>query len=153
MLSGYFIEGKSTKDLAIALYLSKRQVQRRLSNGLAEFQIRANAYKILEDTLNLRDVRIYDTVQDADGKEQRVLNQKATTLAQQKQQAIKDAFREWIWKDPERRQTLVAQYHRRPWFSPFDRLFFTGLFLHFFMLSTRPGILDQYSSKCYTFYV
>ena len=72
---------------------------------------RANAYKILEDTLNLRDVRIYDTVQDADGKEQRVLNQKATTLAQQKQQAIKDAFREWIWKDPARRQTLVAQYN------------------------------------------
>ena len=72
---------------------------------------RANAYKILEDTLNLRDVRIYDTVQDADGKEQRVLNQKATTLAQQKQQAIKDAFREWIWKDPERRRTLVAQYN------------------------------------------
>lgn len=49
-----------------------------------------------------------------------------------------------IWHDP---------YHRRPWFSPFDRLFFTGSFLHFFMLSTRPGILDQYSSKCYTFYV
>ena len=72
---------------------------------------RANAYKILEGTLNLRDVRIYDTVQDTDGKEQRVLNQKATTLAQQKQQAIKDAFREWIWKDPERRQTLVAQYN------------------------------------------
>ncbi|MGN0777263.1 MAG: DEAD/DEAH box helicase family protein, partial [Candidatus Ventricola sp.] len=72
---------------------------------------RANAYKILEDTLNLRDVRIYDTVQDADGREQRVLNQKATTLAQQKQQAIKDAFREWIWKDPERRQTLVTQYN------------------------------------------
>lgn len=72
---------------------------------------RANAYKILEDTLNLRDVRIYDTVQDADSKEQRVLNQKATTLAQQKQQAIKDAFREWIWKDPERRQTLVTQYN------------------------------------------
>lgn len=72
---------------------------------------RANAYKILEDTLNLRDVRIYDTVEDADGREQRVLNQKATTLAQQKQQAIKDAFREWIWKDPERRQTLVAQYN------------------------------------------
>lgn len=71
----------------------------------------ANAYKILEDTLNLRDVRIYDTIQDADGREQRVLNQKATTLAQQKQQAIKDAFREWIWKDPDRRQALVAQYN------------------------------------------
>ena len=72
---------------------------------------RANACKILEDTLNLRDVRIYDTIQDADGREQRVLNQKATTLAQQKQQAIKDAFREWIWKDPDRRQALVAQYN------------------------------------------
>ena len=72
---------------------------------------RANAYKILEDTLNLRDVRIYDTVQDADGKEQRVLNQKETTLAQQKQQAIKAAFREWIWKEPNRRETLVAQYN------------------------------------------
>ena len=72
---------------------------------------RANAYKILEDTLNLRDVRIYDTVQDADGKEQRVLNQKATTLAQQKQQAIKDAFREWIWKDPDRREAICKTYN------------------------------------------
>lgn len=72
---------------------------------------RANAYKILEDTLNLRDVRIYDTVQDLDGKERRVLNNKETTLAQQKQQAIKDAFADWIWKDPERRQRLVAKYN------------------------------------------
>ncbi|MBQ6431710.1 MAG: N-6 DNA methylase [Oscillospiraceae bacterium] len=72
---------------------------------------RANAYKILEDALNLRDVRIYDTVQDADGKERRVLNSKETTLAQQKQQAIKDAFADWIWKDPERRQKLVAKYN------------------------------------------
>ena len=72
---------------------------------------RANAYRILEDSLNLRDVRIYDTVQDADGKERRILNSKETTLAQQKQQAIKDAFRDWIWKDPERRQTLVQKYN------------------------------------------
>ena len=72
---------------------------------------RANAYKILEDSLNLRDVRIYDTVEDADGKERRVLNAKETTLAAQKQQAIRDAFRDWIWKDPERRQTLVRQYN------------------------------------------
>ena len=72
---------------------------------------RANAYKILEDTLNLRDVRIYDTVTDPDGKERRVLNSKETTLAQQKQQAIKDAFTDWIWKDPDRRQTLVARYN------------------------------------------
>ena len=72
---------------------------------------RANAYKILEDTLNLRDVRIYDTKHDADGRERRVLNSKETTLAQQKQQAIKDAFRDWIWRDPDRRHTLVARYN------------------------------------------
>ena len=72
---------------------------------------RANAYKILEDSLNLRDVRIYDTIEDADGKERRVLNAKETTLAAQKQQAIREAFRDWIWKDPERRQTLVRQYN------------------------------------------
>lgn len=74
---------------------------------------RANAYKILEDTLNLRDVRIYDTVVDPDGKERRVLNKDATTLAQQKQQTIKDAFRDWIWNDADRRQTLVKKYNEK----------------------------------------
>ena len=72
---------------------------------------RANAYRILEDSLNLRDVRIYDTIEDADGKEKRVLNAKETTLAAQKQQALRDAFRDWIWKDPDRRQALVQQYN------------------------------------------
>ena len=72
---------------------------------------RMNAYKILEDTLNLRDVRIYDTKTDADGKERRVLNSKETTLAQQKQQAIKDAFQDWIWKDPDRRRELTQKYN------------------------------------------
>ena len=72
---------------------------------------RANAYRILEDTLNLRDTRIYDTVTDPDGKERRILNSKETTLAQQKQQSIKDTFRDWIWKDPERRQTLTKKYN------------------------------------------
>lgn len=72
---------------------------------------RANAFKILEETLNLRDIRIYDTKTDADGTERRVLNSKETTLAQQKQQAIKDAFRDWIWKDADRRQELVKQYN------------------------------------------
>ena len=72
---------------------------------------RANAYRILEDSLNLRDVRIYDTIEDADGKEKRVLNAKQTTLAQQKQQALKDAFKDWIFKEPERRQTLVHHYN------------------------------------------
>ena len=72
---------------------------------------RINAYKILENTLNLRDVRIYDNIEDADGTERRVLNVKETTLAQQKQQVIKDAFRDWLWKDPKRRETLVAKYN------------------------------------------
>ena len=72
---------------------------------------RISAYKILENTLNLRDVRIYDKIVDSDGTERRVLNVKETTLAQQKQQVIKDAFRDWLWKDPKRRETLVAKYN------------------------------------------
>ena len=71
---------------------------------------RANAYKILEDTLNLRDSRVYDTIEE-NGKEKRVLNQNETTLAQQKQQAIKDAFAGWVWKDPQRRALLVKKYN------------------------------------------
>ena len=95
------ISGKSTP--------SKQDVNAYMTYGTE----RANAYRILEDTLNLRDVRIYDTVYDADSTERRVLNSKETTLAQQKQQAIKDAFQEWIWRDPNRRQTLVQQYNER----------------------------------------
>lgn len=72
---------------------------------------RANAYRILEESLNLRDIRIYDTVEDEKGKEKRVLNAKQTTLAAQKQQALRDAFKDWIFKDPERRQVLVHQYN------------------------------------------
>ena len=74
---------------------------------------RANAYRILEETLNLKDIRIYDTVEDPNGKEKRVLNKKETTLAQQKQQAIKDAFQDWIWRDPERRERLCSRYNER----------------------------------------
>ena len=72
---------------------------------------RANAYKILEETLNLKDVRIYDTIEDDDGKPKRVLNKRETMLAQQKQQSIKDAFANWIWQDPQRRISLVRQYN------------------------------------------
>ena len=72
---------------------------------------RASAYKILEDTLNLRDARVYDTVEDDSGKPKRVLNKKETMLAGQKQQAIKDAFANWIWQDPQRRESLVKQYN------------------------------------------
>ena len=112
-------------------YYLQRNIEVKYSSFTAEWQItgktsvpysdvaanttygtsRANAYKILEDSLNLRDVRIYDTIEDADGKERRVLNAKETTLAAQKQQAIREAFKDWIWKDPERRQTLVRQYN------------------------------------------
>ena len=73
--------------------------------------VRASAYKILEDTLNLRDARVYDTVEDDSGKPKRVLNKKETMLAGQKQQAIKDAFANWIWQDPQRREALVRQYN------------------------------------------
>ena len=72
---------------------------------------RANAYKILEETLNLKDVRIYDTIEDAEGKPKHVLNKRETMLAQQKQQVIKDAFANWVWQDPQRRIALVKQYN------------------------------------------
>ena len=72
---------------------------------------RANAYKILEETLNLKDVRIYDTIEDAEGKPKRVLNKRETMLAQQKQQVIKDSFANWVWQDPQRRIALVKQYN------------------------------------------
>ena len=72
---------------------------------------RANAYKIMEETLNLKDVRIYDTIEDAEGKPKRVLNKRETMLAQQKQQVIKDAFANWVWQDPQRRIALVKQYN------------------------------------------
>ena len=72
---------------------------------------RANAYKILEETLNLKDVRIYDTIEDDEGKPKRVLNKRETMLAQQKQQVIKDSFANWVWQDPQRRIALVKQYN------------------------------------------
>ena len=72
---------------------------------------RANAYKILEETLNLKDIRIYDTIEDAEGKPKRVLNKRETMLAQQKQQVIKDTFANWVWQDPQRRISLVKQYN------------------------------------------
>ena len=74
---------------------------------------RINGYKIIEETLNLKDVRIFDTVQDEYGNDKRLLNKKETVLAQQKQQLIKDAFRDWIWKDPARRERLTALYNEK----------------------------------------
>ena len=125
-----FIQQFMQELFEIPLY-QRRAVQVQYSNFTSEWRIngktslsynnvannmtygtdRASGLRILEDTLNLRDVRIYDTIEDADGKEKRVLNQKATTLAQQKQQAIKDAFRDWVWRDPNRREALVKKYN------------------------------------------
>ncbi len=107
---------------------------------------RANAYKILEDSLNLRDVRIYDTITDTDGKEKRVLNKDATTLAQQKQQAIKDEFQDWIWKDADRRQTLVKTYNEK--FNSIRPREYDGKHINF--VGMNPEItLRPPSSRCY----
>ena len=98
-------------------YTSEWRISNKSATGFGDIMAtetygtrRANAYKILEDTLNLRDSRVYDTIEE-DGKEKRVLNQNETTLAQQKQQAIKDAFAGWVWKDPQRRTLLVKKYN------------------------------------------
>ncbi|MGN0241621.1 MAG: helicase-related protein, partial [Candidatus Weimeria sp.] len=93
---------------------------------------RANAYRILEDTLNLKDVRIYDYSEDAEGKKTRVLNKQETTLAQQKQQMIKDAFSDWVWKDPDRREALTLKYNElfnstRPREYNGEHINFTGM--------------------------
>ena len=105
-------------EISYVPYTAEWQVSRKSMvryNDVAAFTTygtdRASAYRLLEDALNLRDIRIYDTIEDADGRERRVLNAKETTLAAQKQQLIRDAFKDWILKDPERRETLVRQYN------------------------------------------
>lgn len=112
----YYLQGKI--EVKYVPYTAEWQVTSKNAVGYGDVAAnttygtdRANAYKILEDSLNLRDVRIYDTIEDEEGRERRVLNAKETTLAAQKQQAIRDAFKDWIWRDPQRRQTLVRQYN------------------------------------------
>ncbi len=97
--SAWFITNKS--------WINDRDVAAHATYGTD----RRNAYRILEDSLNLRDVRIYDTIEDSDGRERQVLNVKETTLAVQKQQMIKDAFKDWLWQDPDRRRELVRHYN------------------------------------------
>ena len=101
-----------------SLYTAEWRVEGKTATGRSDIissetygTSRANAYKILEETLNLKDVRIYDTIEDAEGKPKRVLNKRETMLAQQKQQVIKDAFANWVWQDPQRRIALVKQYN------------------------------------------
>ena len=96
---------------------------------------RANAYKILEETLNLKDVRIYDTIEDAEGKPKRVLNKRETMLAQQKQQVIKDAFANWVWQDPQRRIALVKQYNEL--FNSTRPREYDGSHIHFVGMNRR----------------
>lgn len=91
---------------------------------------RVNAYKIIEDTLNLRDTRVFDYVEDEEGKRKPILNKKETAIAQGKQDLIKQAFQEWIWKDPERRQRLTADYNER--FNAIRPREYDGSHLHFY---------------------
>ncbi|MCD7764430.1 MAG: SNF2-related protein [Lachnospiraceae bacterium] len=102
---------------------------------------RANAYRILEETLNLKDIRIYDTVEDADGKQKRVLNKKETTLAQQKQQAIKDAFQDWVWKDPRRREALCQKYNEL--FNSTRPREYDGSHIHFVGMNPEITLRDH----------
>mgnify|MGYP000399926860 CR=1 FL=1 len=96
-----------------------------------------NAYKILEETLNLKDVRIYDTIEGDDGKPKRVLNKRETMLAQQKQQSIKDAFANWIWQDPQRRISLVRQYNEL--FNSTRPREYNGEHIHFVGMCCKSG--------------
>lgn len=91
---------------------------------------RVNAYKIIEDTLNLRDTRVFDYVEDAEGKRKPILNRKETAIAQGKQDLIKQAFQEWIWKDPKRRQRLTEDYNER--FNVIRPREYDGSHLHFY---------------------
>lgn len=111
---------------------------------------RANAYKILEDTLNLRDSRVYDTIEE-DGKEKRVLNQNETTLAQQKQQAIKDAFAGWVWKDPQRRTLLVKRYNEL--FNSTRPREYDGSHIHFVGMNPEINLREhQRNAVAYVLY-
>ena len=113
----YRIRYNNSITVRYSPYTSEWRISNKSATGFGDIMAtetygtrRANAYKILEDTLNLRDSRVYDTIEE-NGKEKRVLNQNETTLAQQKQQAIKDAFAGWVWKDPQRRALLVKKYN------------------------------------------
>ena len=113
----YRIRYNNSITVRYSPYTSEWRISNKSATGFGDIMAtetygtrRANAYKILEDTLNLRDSRVYDTIVE-NGKEKRVLNQNETTLAQQKQQTIKDAFAGWVWKDPQRRALLVKKYN------------------------------------------
>ncbi|WP_158387819.1 DEAD/DEAH box helicase family protein [Faecalibacterium prausnitzii] len=128
-------------------YTSEWRISNKSATGFGDIMAtetygtrRANAYKILEDTLNLRDSRVYDTIEE-DGKEKRVLNQNETTLAQQKQQAIKDAFAGWVWKDPQRRTLLVKRYNEL--FSSTRPREYDGSHIHFVGMNPEINLREH----------
>ena len=128
-------------------YTSEWRISNKSATGFGDIMAtetygtrRANAYKILEDTLNLRDSRVYDTIEE-DGKEKRVLNQNETTLAQQKQQAIKDAFAGWVWKDPQRRALLVKKYNEL--FNSTRPREYDGSHIHFVGLNPEINLREH----------
>ena len=99
---------------------------------------RVNAYKIIEDTLNLRDTRVFDYVEDEEGKRKPILNRKETAIAQGKQDLIKQAFQEWIWKDPKRRQRLTEDYNER--FNSIRPREYDGSHLHFYGMNSEISL-------------
>ena len=128
-------------------YTSEWRISNKSATGFGDIMAtetygtrRANAYKILEDTLNLRDSRVYDTIVE-DGKEKRVLNQNETTLAQQKQQAIKDAFAGWVWKDPQRRTLLVKRYNEL--FNSTRPREYDGSYIHFVGMNPEINLREH----------
>ena len=128
-------------------YTSEWRISNKSATGFGDIMAtetygtrRANAYKILEDTLNLRDSRVYDTIEE-DGKEKRVLNQNETTLAQQKQQAIKDAFAGWVWKDPQRRALLVKKYNE--FFNSTRPREYDGSHIHFVGMNPEINLREH----------
>ena len=128
-------------------YTSEWRISNKSATGFGDIMAtetygtrRANAYKILEDTLNLRDSRVYDTIEE-NGKEKRVLNQNETTLAQQKQQAIKDAFAGWVWKDPQRRALLVKKYNEL--FNSTRPREYDGSHIHFVGMSPEINLREH----------
>ena len=138
-------------------YTSEWRISNKSATGFGDIMAtetygtrRANAYKILEDTLNLRDSRVYDTIEE-DGKEKRVLNQNETTLAQQKQQAIKDAFAGWVWKDPQRRTLLVKRYNEL--FNSTRPREYDGSHIHFVGMNPEINLREhQRNAVAYVLY-
>ena len=149
----YRIRYNNSITVRYSPYTSEWRISNKSATGFGDIMAtetygtrRANAYKILEDTLNLRDSRVYDTIVE-NGKEKRVLNQNETTLAQQKQQAIKDAFAGWVWKDPQRRALLVKKYNEL--FNSTRPREYDGSHIHFVGMNPEINLREHRLSKIF----